>query len=116
MFEICNFISVPQNQMFLIFCCKMQTNLKYQHGSRFFIIKDGFLLYYPDNERKEFEKRKGYFNIHPRVSFEMYTPLLISSRFSLLKMVFHHTILTMKERILKGGNGKGYFNVYLTFN
>ncbi|ELU12925.1 hypothetical protein CAPTEDRAFT_155422, partial [Capitella teleta] len=33
---------------------------------RFFVIKDGFVLYYPDNERKEFERKKGCFNIHPR--------------------------------------------------
>ena len=33
---------------------------------RFFIIKDGFLLYYPENEKKDFEK-KQHFNIHPKV-------------------------------------------------
>ena len=32
---------------------------------RFFIIKEGFLLYYPESEKKLFEKRGG-FNIHPR--------------------------------------------------
>jgi hypothetical protein len=32
------------------------------------MVKDGFLLYYADGEKKEIEKRK-YFNIHPKVSF-----------------------------------------------
>ncbi|XP_066996887.2 pleckstrin homology domain-containing family D member 1 [Anabrus simplex] len=34
-------------------------------SKRFFIVKEGFLLYYPENEKKNFE-RKGYFNIHPK--------------------------------------------------
>ncbi|KAM9294105.1 pleckstrin homology domain-containing family D member 1 [Gastrophryne carolinensis] len=32
---------------------------------RFFIIKDSFLLYYSENERRNFESNK-YFNIHPK--------------------------------------------------
>ncbi|XP_071962597.1 pleckstrin homology domain-containing family D member 1-like isoform X2 [Antedon mediterranea] len=32
---------------------------------RFFIIKEGFLLYYPENEKREFEKRR-YFHMHPK--------------------------------------------------
>ncbi|CAM4643045.1 hypothetical protein PO909_012098 [Leuciscus waleckii] len=32
---------------------------------RFFIIKDSFLLYYAENEKKSFETNK-YFNIHPK--------------------------------------------------
>ncbi|XP_052001936.1 pleckstrin homology domain-containing family D member 1-like [Xyrauchen texanus] len=32
---------------------------------RFFIIKDSFLLYYAENEKKNFETNK-YFNIHPK--------------------------------------------------
>ncbi|XP_038621575.1 pleckstrin homology domain-containing family D member 1 [Tachyglossus aculeatus] len=32
---------------------------------RFFIIKESFLLYYSENERKSFESNK-YFNIHPK--------------------------------------------------
>ncbi|XP_067142009.1 pleckstrin homology domain-containing family D member 1-like [Centruroides vittatus] len=34
-------------------------------SKRFFVIKDGFLLYYPENEKKAFEKR-GTFNLHPK--------------------------------------------------
>lgn len=34
--------------------------------SRFFIIKESFLLYYSESERKSFETNK-YFNIHPKV-------------------------------------------------
>ncbi|GAB6021701.1 pleckstrin y domain containing, D (with coiled-coil domains) member 1 [Chamberlinius hualienensis] len=34
-------------------------------SKRFFVIKEGFLLYYPENERKGFEKR-GHLNIHPK--------------------------------------------------
>lgn len=34
-------------------------------SKRFFVIKDGFLLYYPENEKKAFEKR-GTFNFHPK--------------------------------------------------
>ncbi|CAH1792584.1 unnamed protein product [Owenia fusiformis] len=34
-------------------------------SKRFFIIKDGFLLYYSDGEKKEFEKKR-FFNIHPK--------------------------------------------------
>jgi hypothetical protein len=33
---------------------------------RFFIIKESFLLYYSESERKSFESNK-YFNIHPKV-------------------------------------------------
>lgn len=32
---------------------------------RYFVIKDGFLLYYPDTEKKELEKRKCL-NVHPK--------------------------------------------------
>ncbi|XP_046545192.1 pleckstrin homology domain-containing family D member 1-like [Haliotis rubra] len=34
-------------------------------SKRFFLVKDGFLMYYADNEKKEFTKRT-YFNIHPK--------------------------------------------------
>ncbi|KAE8587447.1 hypothetical protein XENTR_v10021974 [Xenopus tropicalis] len=34
-------------------------------SKRFFIIKDSFLLYYAENERKNFESNR-YFNIHPK--------------------------------------------------
>ncbi|XP_043929935.1 pleckstrin homology domain-containing family D member 1 isoform X2 [Protopterus annectens] len=34
-------------------------------SKRFFIIKDSFLLYYSENERKNFESNR-YFNIHPK--------------------------------------------------
>ncbi|XP_038646273.1 pleckstrin homology domain-containing family D member 1-like [Scyliorhinus canicula] len=34
-------------------------------SKRFFLIKDSFLLYYAENERKNFESNK-YFNIHPK--------------------------------------------------
>ncbi|KAK2533259.1 Plekhd1 [Columba livia] len=34
--------------------------------SRFFIIKESFLLYYAESEKKSFESNK-YFNIHPKV-------------------------------------------------
>lgn len=34
-------------------------------SKRFFVVKEGFLLYYNENEKKVFEKR-GYFNIHPK--------------------------------------------------
>lgn len=34
--------------------------------SRFFIIKESFLLYYSESEKKNFETNK-YFNIHPKV-------------------------------------------------
>jgi len=34
--------------------------------NRFFIIKESFLLYYAENEKKSFETTK-YFNIHPKV-------------------------------------------------
>ncbi|KAM4662993.1 pleckstrin homology domain-containing family D member 1 [Discoglossus pictus] len=34
-------------------------------SKRFFIIKDSFLLYYPENEKKSFESNR-YFNIHPK--------------------------------------------------
>ncbi|XP_044128543.1 pleckstrin homology domain-containing family D member 1 [Bufo gargarizans] len=34
-------------------------------SKRFFIIKDSFLLYYAENERRNFESNK-YFNIHPK--------------------------------------------------
>ena len=32
---------------------------------RFFLVKDGFLLYYSEGEKKTFDKKK-YFNIHPK--------------------------------------------------
>ncbi|XP_071453636.1 pleckstrin homology domain-containing family D member 1-like isoform X2 [Hetaerina americana] len=34
-------------------------------SKRFFIVKEGFLLYYPESEKKTFVKR-GYLNIHPK--------------------------------------------------
>lgn len=34
-------------------------------SKRFFIVKEGFLLYYPESEKKSFAKR-GYLNIHPK--------------------------------------------------
>ncbi|XP_074660785.1 pleckstrin homology domain-containing family D member 1-like isoform X2 [Tubulanus polymorphus] len=34
-------------------------------SKRFFVVKDGFLLYYADSEKKEAEKRR-HFNIHPK--------------------------------------------------
>ena len=34
---------------------------------RFFIVKEGFLLYYNESESKAFE-RSHHFNIHPKVS------------------------------------------------
>uniref|UniRef100_UPI00398F6419 pleckstrin homology domain-containing family D member 1 n=1 Tax=Pristiophorus japonicus TaxID=55135 RepID=UPI00398F6419 len=34
-------------------------------SKRFFLIKDSFLLYYAENERKNFESNR-YFNIHPK--------------------------------------------------
>ncbi|XP_070577385.1 pleckstrin homology domain-containing family D member 1-like isoform X2 [Ptychodera flava] len=34
-------------------------------SKRFFVVKEGFLLYYPENEKKDFEK-KVHFNIHPK--------------------------------------------------
>ncbi|XP_041352966.1 pleckstrin homology domain-containing family D member 1-like isoform X3 [Gigantopelta aegis] len=37
---------------------------------RFFMVKDGFLFYYGDRERKEFDRRQ-YFNIHPKGIFPL---------------------------------------------
>lgn len=34
--------------------------------TRFFIVKEGFLMYYPESEAKTFE-RSHHFNIHPKV-------------------------------------------------
>ncbi|XP_077997110.1 pleckstrin homology domain-containing family D member 1-like isoform X2 [Glandiceps talaboti] len=34
-------------------------------SKRFFMVKEGFLLYYPENEKKDFEKKR-HFNIHPK--------------------------------------------------
>jgi hypothetical protein len=34
---------------------------------RYFVIKDGYLLYYPDTEKKDLEKRKCL-NVHPKVA------------------------------------------------
>lgn len=34
---------------------------------RFFVIKDGYLFYYTDQDRKEMDKKKCI-NIHPKVS------------------------------------------------
>ncbi|XP_014772545.1 pleckstrin homology domain-containing family D member 1 isoform X2 [Octopus bimaculoides] len=34
-------------------------------SKRFFILKDGYLLYYPENEKKEIDKRQ-HLNIHPK--------------------------------------------------
>lgn len=34
-------------------------------SKRFFIVKEGFLLYYAENEKRDFEKRR-FFNIHPK--------------------------------------------------
>ncbi|XP_076442004.1 uncharacterized protein LOC143281009 isoform X2 [Babylonia areolata] len=34
-------------------------------AKRFFLVKDGFLMYYSEHEKKEYEKRE-FFNIHPK--------------------------------------------------
>ncbi|GFO45226.1 pleckstrin homology domain-containing family d member 1 [Plakobranchus ocellatus] len=34
-------------------------------AKRFFLVKDGFLMYYDANEKKDYEKRE-FFNIHPK--------------------------------------------------
>ncbi|XP_059157256.1 pleckstrin homology domain-containing family D member 1-like isoform X2 [Physella acuta] len=34
-------------------------------SKRFFLVKDGFLMYYDANEKKDYERRE-YFNIHPK--------------------------------------------------
>ncbi|CAM1298932.1 PLEKHD1 (predicted) [Pycnogonum litorale] len=34
-------------------------------SKKFFVVKEGFLLYYNENEKKQFEK-KGYLNMHPK--------------------------------------------------
>jgi len=34
----------------------------------FFVIRDGFLLYYPESERREYEKNQSV-NFHPKVVF-----------------------------------------------
>lgn len=34
-------------------------------AKRFFLVKDGFLMYYAEHEKKEYEKRE-FFNIHPK--------------------------------------------------
>jgi hypothetical protein len=39
--------------------------LLFLFSSRFFVVKEGFLLYYSESEKKVFDK-KGYFNIHPK--------------------------------------------------
>jgi len=39
---------------------------------RFFVVRDGFLLYYPEGERREFEKTHCL-NLHPKVCFFLYT-------------------------------------------
>jgi hypothetical protein len=38
---------------------------------RFFIIKDSFLLYYAENEKKNFETSRC-FNIHPKVGYRLH--------------------------------------------
>ncbi|CAG5117722.1 unnamed protein product [Candidula unifasciata] len=34
-------------------------------SKRFFLVKDGFLMYYDANERKDIERRE-FFNVHPK--------------------------------------------------
>lgn len=46
----------------LLSCCPSFPTTCY----RFFIIKESFLLYYSESEKKSFETNK-YFNIHPKV-------------------------------------------------
>ena len=43
-------------------------NFSWFYIFRFFIIKEGFLLYYAENEKRDFE-RKRFFNMHPKVSW-----------------------------------------------
>lgn len=52
---------VPRNLTLLSLCPSFPTT-RY----RFFIIKESFLLYYSESEKKSFETNK-YFNIHPKV-------------------------------------------------
>lgn len=51
-----------------IFGCLYKRPVGHQSSKwskRFFVLKDGYLLYYPENEKKEIDKRQ-YLNIHPR--------------------------------------------------
>ena len=45
--------------------CRTMQYYNFFFSFRFFIVKEGFLLYYSESEKKVFDK-KGYFNIHPK--------------------------------------------------
>lgn len=53
------FLLAPQDSLSLAFIVSLL--------QRFFIIKDSFLLYYAESEKRNFETNR-YFNIHPKVS------------------------------------------------
>jgi len=63
---------------------------------RFFVIRDGFLLYYQENEKKDMERR-GCLNIHPKVNLTFpFDHLKVNL---LIEVSFNSKIYTNKESI-----------------
>lgn len=56
--DVCSFQPLRSDSLLLSLSSSVQ---------RFFIIKDSFLLYYAESEKRNFETNR-YFNIHPKVS------------------------------------------------
>ena len=51
----------------------LHCNLPLFSSTRFFIVRDGWLFYYPDTEKKEFARRT-VFNTHPKVRLRLLLP------------------------------------------
>ncbi|KAK2194309.1 hypothetical protein NP493_116g05015 [Ridgeia piscesae] len=52
-------------QMYGVLAKKSFTHNSNKWAKRFFVLKDGFLFYYADSERKDFERHQ-VFNMHPK--------------------------------------------------
>lgn len=82
---VCVFVmaSADTQLVCMLFNCLSTPTMTHTHTSRFFIVKEGFLLYYPESENKAFE-RAHTFNIHPKVS--LLVQITLHVYFSSLKL------------------------------
>lgn len=87
-------------------CYKMRSELRWGWvkwrmlclAKRFFVIKDSFLLYYAESEKRSFESSR-IFNIHPKVNW----PLLLSPRPRPGEVLAHVVLLSNQGVIPLGG-------------
>ena len=66
------------------------------------MVKDGFLFYYGDRERKEFDRRQ-FFNIHPKVSIHLLEKAVSCSTCTGLELFFKIKVVLRATSMAKLG-------------